>query len=121
MVVGSAVTPRREGHEGSVEDLFWERLRAAPALHGFRFRRRQTIGGFVVDFYCPELELVVEIDEELDPPAAARHRALDEVLSALGLRVLHVPAAVVRRDPASVVARLGEHVRATSRLPVVAP
>jgi len=29
---------------------------------GLRFRRQQPIGPFIVDFYCAELRLVVEVD-----------------------------------------------------------
>ncbi len=32
---------------------------------GLKFRRQQVIGGFVVDFYCPALRLVLEIDGEV--------------------------------------------------------
>lgn len=43
------------------ERMLWKRLRAN-RLHGFHFRRQQIIDGFVVDFYCHEVGLVVEID-----------------------------------------------------------
>ena len=29
---------------------------------GFKFRRQHSIGGYVVDFYCPSKKLVIEID-----------------------------------------------------------
>ena len=29
---------------------------------GYKFRRQQGIGPYVLDFYCPELKLCVEID-----------------------------------------------------------
>jgi len=31
-------------------------------LGGFKFRRQQPIGRFIVDFYCYEVKLVVELD-----------------------------------------------------------
>ena len=31
-------------------------------INGYRFRRQFGIGGFIVDFYCPKLRLVVEVD-----------------------------------------------------------
>ena len=39
----------------------WELLRNRRCL-GLKFRRQQVIRGFVVDFYCAELRLVLEID-----------------------------------------------------------
>jgi len=42
------------------EVLLWSRLRKEQL--GFKFRRQHSIGGYIVDFYCPEKKLVVEID-----------------------------------------------------------
>ena len=43
------------------ELLLWSRLRNKQLL-GYRFRRQFSIGRYVVDFYCPELRLVIEVD-----------------------------------------------------------
>ncbi len=42
------------------EILLWSRLRHKQL--GFRFRRQHSIGGYIVDFYCPAKDLVIEID-----------------------------------------------------------
>lgn len=42
------------------EILLWTRLKNS-AL-GFKFRRQHSIGGYIVDFYCPEKKVVIEID-----------------------------------------------------------
>lgn len=39
----------------------WSRLRRQQ-IDGFRFRRQQPIGRYVVDFFCPEAKLIVEVD-----------------------------------------------------------
>ena len=39
----------------------WQRLRAG-RLEGFHFRRQQIIDRFIVDFYCHQADLVVEVD-----------------------------------------------------------
>jgi len=31
-------------------------------LLGLKFRRQYSIGSFIVDFYCPEIKLIIEID-----------------------------------------------------------
>jgi very-short-patch-repair endonuclease len=31
-------------------------------MNGFKFRRQYSVNQYVVDFYCPELKLAVEID-----------------------------------------------------------
>ena len=46
------------------EKILWERLKGKQIL-GLRFRRQHPIFIFIVDFYCHEARLVVEIDREI--------------------------------------------------------
>lgn len=43
------------------ERLLWQNLRDR-GLEGYKFRRQFSVGFFVLDFYCPELKLAIEID-----------------------------------------------------------
>ncbi|MFH1631481.1 MAG: endonuclease domain-containing protein [bacterium] len=43
------------------EQRLWQYLRGSQ-VDGFKFRRQQGIGPYVVDFYCAKVKLVVEID-----------------------------------------------------------
>ncbi|MDE1969046.1 MAG: endonuclease domain-containing protein [Alphaproteobacteria bacterium] len=43
------------------ETRLWSRLRRQQ-VDGFRFRRQQPIGRYVVDFFCPEAKLIIEVD-----------------------------------------------------------
>jgi very-short-patch-repair endonuclease len=43
------------------EAVLWEQLRNRK-LGGFKFRRQQIVEGFIVDFFCEEAKLVVEVD-----------------------------------------------------------
>jgi adenine-specific DNA-methyltransferase len=73
------------------ERYAWSLLRDRRIL-GLKFRRQHVIGGFIVDFYCAELRLVLELDgapHEHEVPAAydaerTRH------LEATGLRVIRL-------------------------------
>jgi len=42
------------------EALLWARLKSKEL--GYKFRRQYSIGSFIVDFYCPELKLAIEVD-----------------------------------------------------------
>jgi len=42
------------------EVLLWSRLRREQL--GCKFRRQHSIGGYIVDFYCPAKKLIIEID-----------------------------------------------------------
>ncbi|MDL5047344.1 endonuclease domain-containing protein [Oscillatoria amoena NRMC-F 0135] len=46
------------------EKLLWSLLRNRK-LGGFKFRRQQPIQHFIVDFFCEEARLIVEVDGEI--------------------------------------------------------
>ena len=43
------------------ETIIWSRLRGKNVF-GYKFRRQDSVGPYVIDFYCPALKLAVEID-----------------------------------------------------------
>ncbi|MEN8282056.1 endonuclease domain-containing protein [Acinetobacter gerneri] len=71
------------------EDLMWQILRARRFM-GLKFRRQHVIAPYIVDFYCHELGLVIE----LDGSQHNTHDALEydnqrtQFLEALGFRVV---------------------------------
>lgn len=46
--------------ETSQENLLWEKLRNRKL--GAKFRRQHDVGGYILDFYCAEKRLIIEID-----------------------------------------------------------
>jgi len=51
-------------HEATpAEAILWKQLRGR-RFAGFKFRRQHVIGSFIVDFYCAEVALLLEIDGE---------------------------------------------------------
>jgi len=42
----------------------WRELRGKKML-GFKVRRQFGIGNYIIDFYCPELKLAIEIDGDV--------------------------------------------------------
>ncbi len=60
----SAQTPLRKNLRNNatkVEIMVWNKLKGRQFL-GLKFRRQYGIGKYIVDFCCPELKLVLEID-----------------------------------------------------------
>jgi len=43
------------------EAALWKGLKGSK-LEGKKFRRQHSIGNYVVDFYCPECKLAIELD-----------------------------------------------------------
>ena len=68
------------------EQRIWSLLRAK-RLNGWKFRRQQPIGRFIVDFICYEARLVVEVDGS-QHAESARDEMRDKWLFSQGFRVL---------------------------------
>ncbi len=70
-------------------------------LRGMKFRRQHPIGKFVVDFYCQQSRLAVELDGSVhaQPSQARKDSAKDAYLRGLGIRVLRLPNGMVLEDP----------------------
>ncbi|WEJ99248.1 MAG: endonuclease domain-containing protein [Candidatus Sphingomonas phytovorans] len=81
------------------EVQLWQRLRRR--VGRFKFRRQHPIGPYIVDFYCREASLVIEIDGEVHSRGdrAVRDELRDRFLRDNGLCVLHVAAARILYDP----------------------
>ena len=77
-------------HEPSkAEAKLWEVLRDRK-LGGFKFRRQVPIAGYIVDFYCPARQIVIEIDGEshFSEQGKQYDQQRDAYLQGVGLRVL---------------------------------
>jgi very-short-patch-repair endonuclease len=57
-------------------------------LLGQKFRRQHPIGIYVVDFYCAERKLVVELDGSQHAERADQDRRRTQVLESIGLHVM---------------------------------
>ena len=57
-------------------------------MAGLKFRRQQPIGDFIVDFYCHEHLLAVELDGESHWGQAEYDRTRQAMIEQLGVRVV---------------------------------
>jgi len=73
------------------EDALWELLRNRK-LADLKFRRQHQIGDYIVDFFCPEHGLIVELDGavHLQPDRQQHDAKRDNYLRALGHTVLRI-------------------------------
>ncbi|MBI4340236.1 MAG: endonuclease domain-containing protein [Chloroflexi bacterium] len=69
------------------ERRLWELLRDGQ-INGHRFRRQQAIDGYIVDFCCHSLGVVIEVHGPVHDQQQEYDQARDKVLSARGLTVL---------------------------------
>ena len=66
--------------------LWYDFLRIYPV----RFLRQKVVGKYIVDFYCAEARLVVELDgsQHFEEKGISADRERDEYLESLGLKIL---------------------------------
>jgi very-short-patch-repair endonuclease len=78
-----ALTPQELG--------LWLRLKDRQ-LGGFKFRRQHPIGPYILDFYCAEARLAVEIDGEVHatPDQAAHDARRDAYFLEIGIETLRL-------------------------------
>lgn len=80
----------------------WHLLRGRQ-LAGMKFRRQQVIGPYIVDFYCAQVHLVIEVDGESHVGRGNSDAARDSYLESHGLRVLRITNDDVLREPEAVM------------------
>ncbi|MGH9357853.1 MAG: endonuclease domain-containing protein [Terriglobia bacterium] len=102
-------TPRvRELRRGETEaeKAAWRLLRARRT--GLKFHRQHPIGKYVVDFYCFELRLAIELDGSAhsQPSQITRDKAKDSCLRSIGIRVLRLPNGLVLEDSEGFLSRI---------------
>lgn len=73
----------------SSEAFLWTYLQKKK-LEGRKFRRQHSIHNFIVDFYCAEEKLVIELDGEYHntPHQMEKDQKRDNVLNEMGFTVL---------------------------------
>ena len=78
---------RREATDA--EGRLWKLLRGRQ-LAGHKFRRQHEFGGFVLDFFCADAHLAIEVDggQHFSEEGAARDHERTQFLEANGIRVL---------------------------------
>jgi len=91
----------------SAEELFWELVRDRRFMQ-LKFRRQHQIADYVVDFYCHEHRLVVELDGGVHAERRKRDHKRDAWLESQGFRVLRFTNEELFEDPQSVLARIAD-------------
>ena len=91
----------------TTEKLVWELLRKK-RFHGLKFRRQHQIGDFIVDFYCDQLKLVVELDGPVHNNDVSRERdeLKDRSLNRMGFNVVRVGNKLPVKDQGGFMALL---------------
>ena len=81
------------------EVLLWQELKGKQML-GFDFDRQKPIDNYIVDFYCKELQLAIEIDGESHTQVKVANNDIlrQERLESLGVRFLRFDDIDVKKE-----------------------
>ena len=75
---------------------------------GFMFKRQWLLGGFILDFYCSELNLAVEIDGQIHGLKLEKDEYRDSYLKSEGVLVVRISARRILRNGFAVAMQLKE-------------
>ena len=94
------------------ESIVWNELKGRKLL-GCRFERQHPIDRYIVDFYCRELSLAIEVDglNRDDPPLHQYDRERDVRLRLCGVAVLRFTEDEVVHNLDGVLARIRQSIR----------
>jgi very-short-patch-repair endonuclease len=93
------------------EEKMWQLLRNSQ-FHSLKFRRQHPIRRFIVDFYCHELKLVVEIDGSIHDTEIQKERDENRtfMIEELGLKVIRFENKMVMNDVTKVLSEIEKHI-----------
>ena len=81
------------------EITLWQYLKRSQ-VGGLKFRRQHSIGAYILDFYCPEIKLDIELDGDVhDAPLSYEHDMIrTNYLNQQGISVLRYHNDVVFKN-----------------------
>jgi very-short-patch-repair endonuclease len=105
---------RQMRHEPTgAENALWWRIRNR-RIAGAKFRRQHAIDRFIVDFYCAEAQLIIEVDGSIHDYSQEEDAIRQEFLESLGVKVIRFTNGEVMQQMKAVLERIGEEVAARS-------
>lgn len=90
------------------EVLFWNQVKKKQ-FKGFDFDRQKIVGNYIVDFYCTNCNVVIEIDGSSHDDKLEYDAERDAFLENLGLTVIHIPVVDVMKKINAVMEMLNNH------------
>jgi len=98
------------------EVLLWKHLKGGQIV-GHDFDRQKPIDDFIVDFFCNELMLAIEIDGETHNYKISRDRERQKRIEGLGVRFLRFTDEEVKQNIEGEVAVIERWIRENGMVP----
>ena len=92
-------------NQTKTEKVVWEILRKRKFMN-YKFRRQHVVEGFVLDFYCCELKLSIEIDGGIHLKRKDYDRLRQEVIESEGISVIRITNDEIAEDKRSILRKI---------------
>lgn len=102
------------------EVLLWRHLKSKQLL-GYDFDRQKPIDNFIVDFFCNELMLAIEIDGETHNYKIGRDRERQKILEGVGVQFLRFTDENVKQNIEGVVGVIERWIKTNQNNPPLLP
>jgi exonuclease VII large subunit/very-short-patch-repair endonuclease len=103
------------------EALFWTEA-SGKKINGLDFDRQKIIGNYIVDFFCPETGVVIEIDDAASHDWKGEYdERRHKYLESFGLEIIHISAKDVLKNMNDVLEMLTGHPKLQKTTPPASP
>ena len=104
------------------EAILWTYLQGRK-FHGLKFRRQHGIGPYIVDFYCPEMKLAVEVDGQshFTPEQIEKDSIRTKFIESNGLQIVRVVNGDVYSDIEKVLKKIEKYLSNVENRSVLRP
>ncbi len=94
------------------ERLVWSKIRRKQII-GFQFYRQKNIGHYILDFYCPKGNIILEIDggQHYTTEGMKKDMERDQYFNSLGFTVLRFSDLDVLKNIDGVIENIYEHLK----------
>ncbi len=91
------------------EVILWSKLKGS-SLGGHKFRRQYSVDQFILDFYCPDLKIAIEVDGDshLSTDAIEYDHSREEHVKQFGIIFLRFSNAEIRDNLTAVLNKVLE-------------
>lgn len=96
------------------EELLWSVLRNR-RFGGEKFRRQHPIGPYIVDFCCPRLNIVIELDGDTHAYKVKRDQERSEWITRQGYRIIRFTESQVSRQREGVLKVIWEAIHGSDK------
>jgi len=82
--------------------LFWQQVKKRQFMN-LDFDRQKIIGNYIVDFYCKDIGVIIEIDGNSHDDKQEYDQERDAYLQGLGLKIFHIQDSDIKKNLESVL------------------